>query len=106
MSLFSRYAGFLPPALQHSTRIMVSTAIFWAAIVRNMWWWLGCRPASRVAMKRLLAQGITCVLNPGGVQECLWLEKGGAEHVFLRSRVGFVRWAGGWGQPALSEGGG
>jgi 2-acylglycerol O-acyltransferase 2 len=44
---FSPYASAaLPPAL-HRTRILVSSAAFWAPVMRHLWWWMGCRPVSR-----------------------------------------------------------
>lgn len=44
-------------------------------------------------MDELLASGKTVVLNPGGVQECLYMQHDGSETVFLRKRQGFVRMA-------------
>jgi hypothetical protein len=40
----------------------------------------------------LLSKGTSVALCPGGVRECLYMEKG-KEVVFLKQRRGFVRWA-------------
>jgi 1-acyl-sn-glycerol-3-phosphate acyltransferase len=60
--------------------------------VRQLFWWLGARPASRALMKKFLTEGKCVAICPGGVQECLYMEKGmNSEHVFLNKRTGFIR---------------
>ena len=39
-----------------------------APIMRNLWWWLGCRPVSRECFAALLRKGRSVALCPGGVQ--------------------------------------
>ncbi len=108
----------MPPALQN-TRVLASTAIFFAAILRNFWHWTGVRPVSKPAMQHLLRTSrASCVLCPGGVRECFYMqplriewgggkERGGgtAKHcggavrlygqevAYLTKRTGFVRMA-------------
>lgn len=72
--------------------ILVSNAIFWVPIVRHMWWWLGCRPVSRHSIGKLLDEGTSVALCPGGVQECLVMQPYN-EALYLRTRKGFVHLA-------------
>jgi len=81
----------LPPGLSR-VRILVSSTGFWAPVMRHLWWWLGCRPASRSVVHALLAKGTTVALCPGGVRECLYMAPG-REVAYLRKRHGFVRMA-------------
>lgn len=83
--------GSLPPGLSR-VRILVSSAGFWAPVMRHLWWWLGCRPASRAVMKALLNKGTTVALCPGGVRECIYM-RAGTEVAYLKRRQGFVRLA-------------
>ena len=78
-----------PPGLAHS-RILVSTAGFWAPVMRHLWYWLGCRSVSKENVKKLLSEGQTVALCPGGVRECLYMQRG-MEVAYLRKRRGFVR---------------
>eukprot|EP00879_Flechtneria_rotunda_P031507 GHRR01034426.1.p2 GENE.GHRR01034426.1~~GHRR01034426.1.p2 ORF type:complete len:173 (+),score=32.88 GHRR01034426.1:159-677(+) len=55
-----------------------------------MYWWAGIRPITRHWMKKLLQHNQCVVLVPGGVQECLYMQKN-AETVFLKNRKGFIR---------------
>ncbi|KAL6767972.1 DGTT4 [Auxenochlorella protothecoides x Auxenochlorella symbiontica] len=79
------------PELQHA-RLLASSAGFWAPLTRHLWWWLGARPVSRDSFAAQLRSGSSVALCPGGVQECLYMERG-AEVVYLRRRRGFVRLA-------------
>eukprot|EP00887_Chlorella_sp_A99_P002380 scaffold10.g2380.t1 len=64
--------------------------VLWAAISRNLLWWIGLRPASRSALHALLAKGGL----PHRVKECGVAGCGGdVERVYLRQRKGFVRLA-------------
>jgi diacylglycerol O-acyltransferase 2, plant len=91
MVFLSSLAGYLPSALNR-INILVSSAIFWCPIIRNLFWWVGLRPIEKQVMRRLLAQGISTVLCPGGLQECLYMQRG-CENIYLRKRMGFVRLA-------------
>lgn len=63
---------------------------FYCPVVRHLWWWLGGRPASAAEMRGMLSKGDSALVCPGGVRECLYMEKG-REAVFLSGRTGFVR---------------
>lgn len=53
-----------------------------------MYSWLGIVPASAANLKRFLKWG--CVgLTPGGIKE-MYMAGGDADHIFVRSRKGFV----------------
>jgi len=80
-------SGFLPIS---NLRALASTAVFWTPIVRSIWSWLGLVPVTRKSFTELLQRGTSCVVVPGGVQECLYMEYG-REVVFLKNRYGFVR---------------
>ncbi|PSC70219.1 Diacylglycerol O-acyltransferase 2 [Micractinium conductrix] len=90
--IFSQFAvDGVPPGLKN-TRILVSSSGLWAPIMRHMWWWLGCRPVSRACFQGLLAKGRSVAVCPGGVKECLYMQRG-REVAYLRKRRGFVRLA-------------
>eukprot|EP00850_Spirogloea_muscicola_P010383 SM000061S19210 [mRNA] locus=s61:94751:96513:- [translate_table: standard] len=74
------------------TIALASSAIFYTPIVRHLWSWMGLAPATKSTFARLLRDGYTVSLVPGGVQECLYM-KHGEEVVFLKQRLGFVKLA-------------
>ncbi|GAQ78598.1 2-acylglycerol O-acyltransferase 2 [Klebsormidium nitens] len=73
-------------------RVLASSAVYAVPFVRHIWSWMGMAPVGRREFKRLLDQGTTCVLVPGGVSECLYMERD-KEVVFLNKRRGFIRMA-------------
>ncbi|KAG2494868.1 hypothetical protein HYH03_007107 [Edaphochlamys debaryana] len=87
---FASCSELLPPELRGRTHGLASSVCFSAPIVRQLWWWLGIRPATRQAMEGLLRQGRVAVLTPGGVQEVLHMQHG-KEVAYLGPRTGFVR---------------
>lgn len=95
MCIFSHIkkpASLAFPQSLHGTAILVSNAIFWVPVVRHLWWWLGCRPVSRASISKLLDQGCSVALCPGGVQECLIMQPYN-ESLYLKNRKGFVHLA-------------
>ena len=56
-SAFCSYAVDGLPAGLKQTRILASSAAFWAPVMRHMWWWLGIRPVSRKCFATLLGKG-------------------------------------------------
>lgn len=71
-------------------RALATSAVFWTPGVRHIWTWLGVAPVSKKSFTQFLQKGISCIVVPGGVQECLYLEKG-REVVFLKKRFGFIK---------------
>lgn len=80
-------SGVLPVS---NLRALATSAVFWAPLVRHIWTWLGVAPVSRKSFTQFLQKGISCIVVPGGVQECLYMESG-REVVFLKQRYGFIR---------------
>ncbi|CAM6096332.1 unnamed protein product [Calypogeia fissa] len=85
----TKHSGFLP---WKKIKFAGSTILLWTPIVRHLWSWMGLIPASRKLFSKLLEDGTTVVVVPGGVQECLHLRPG-QETIFLRNRFGFIRCA-------------
>ncbi|KAL4421076.1 hypothetical protein ABPG77_001371 [Micractinium sp. CCAP 211/92] len=98
--VFCPYSADVVPSGLKDTRILVSSAGFWAPIMRHMWWWLGCRPVSRQCFQALLRKGRSVAVCPGGVKECIYMQRG-QEVAYLRKRHGFVRLALQAGAPLL-----
>jgi len=72
------------------SRCLASAAIFNVPFVRHLWTWLGLDPISRPRMLKMLRGGESVVIIPGGVAECMTMEKG-VETLYLRKRFGFVK---------------
>jgi diacylglycerol O-acyltransferase 2, plant len=79
----------LPAAIGECYALATST-VFWMPIMRHVWWYLDLRPASRSWFHKLLSEGKSVGLSPGGVQECLYMSPG-REVAFISKRLGFVR---------------
>ncbi|PNW85796.1 hypothetical protein CHLRE_03g205050v5 [Chlamydomonas reinhardtii] len=89
---FATTSPLLPKELRGRTHGLASSVCFSAPIVRQLYWWLGVRPATRQSISGLLRARKVAVLVPGGVQEVLNMEHG-KEVAYLSSRTGFVRLA-------------
>ncbi|KXZ42908.1 hypothetical protein GPECTOR_112g278 [Gonium pectorale] len=90
--VFATNGPLLPKTLRGRTHGLASSACFVAPLVRQLYWWLGVRPATREVMAGLLRERKVAVLVPGGVQEVLHMEHG-KEVAYLSPRTGFVRMA-------------
>ncbi|CAL58088.1 Diacylglycerol acyltransferase [Ostreococcus tauri] len=77
-------------AASMNSRALASGAIFHVPLVRHLWTWLGLEPISRRRMTSMLSDGSTCVIVPGGVAECMAMERG-VETLYLKRRYGFVK---------------
>ncbi|KAG0558812.1 hypothetical protein M758_10G053300 [Ceratodon purpureus] len=79
--------GVLPVS---DLRALATSAVFWTPYVRQVWTSLGVAPVSRKYFTELLQRGTSAIIIPGGVQECLYMERG-REVVYLKKRYGFVK---------------
>ncbi|KAL3693247.1 hypothetical protein R1sor_006898 [Riccia sorocarpa] len=85
----TKHYGFLP---LKKMKALATTAIFWTPVLRHVWSWLGLVPATKETFRQWLKEGYSCVVVPGGVQECLSLRYG-HETIYLKRRHGFIRLA-------------
>ncbi|GBG70708.1 hypothetical protein CBR_g8007 [Chara braunii] len=94
----------LSPVLRNSPvpkiRLLGTSMLKYVPIIRHVWTWMGVHDVSRETFVKLLSDGYSCTLVPGGVQECLYMEKG-KEVIFLRARRGFLRIAISTGSPVV-----
>jgi diacylglycerol O-acyltransferase 2, plant len=88
-ALMNTLSEVLPDTCRNCHGLATSIA-FWIPWGRQVWWWLDLRPATRQMFDRLLKQGKTVCLTPGGVQECLYMQPG-HEVAFLTKRMGFIK---------------
>ncbi|GAX81501.1 hypothetical protein CEUSTIGMA_g8929.t1 [Chlamydomonas eustigma] len=92
-SVFSTPSPKLPKFLSRTNfHSLASSVCFMAPFVRQLWWLLGLRPATRETIDRILKARGSVLLCPGGVQECLHMSQED-ELVYLKKRQGFVRMA-------------
>ncbi|WIA15065.1 hypothetical protein OEZ85_001763 [Tetradesmus obliquus] len=99
-STFSLQSTLLPDGLRGRTHGLASSICFQIPLVRHLYWWIGIRPITRHSMRRLLHKRRNVVLVPGGVQECLYMQKD-CETAFLSKRKGFIRIAMQCGSPVV-----
>lgn len=67
----------LPRELDKPNRAaLASSAIFRVPLVKHLWSWLGLQSVDKRNMRRLLDEDNSVLLIPGGVQECLLMERG------------------------------
>jgi diacylglycerol O-acyltransferase 2, plant len=86
--VYAMKGGFTPT--MRSARALASAAIFNVPFVRHLWTWLGLDPISKRRMVDMLRAGRTVVMIPGGVAECMAMERG-VETLYLRKRFGFIK---------------
>ena len=86
---FNSLVHCLPPGIGRCHALATST-VFHVPVMRHVWWSIDIRPASREMFSRLLADGLSVAISPGGVTECLHMAPG-VEVAYLRKRLGFVR---------------
>ncbi|GBG77010.1 hypothetical protein CBR_g23340 [Chara braunii] len=81
-------------------KMLGSSALKHVPFARHVWTWMGVADVSKSSFDDLLRRGWSCVVVPGGVQECLYMEKD-KEVIFLKQRRGFVRMAMATGSPLV-----
>lgn len=69
-----------------------SSAICWCPFVRHVWSWLSIESCSRPHVSKRLEEGMSVILIPGGVRECMLLQED-SENIFLSTRKGFIKLA-------------
>ena len=84
-TLINKLPGHLGPCYALAT-----SAVFRMPVMRHVWWYIDLRPASRQWFHRLLDQGYSVGLSPGGVREVVDM-KPGLEVAYLTRRLGFIR---------------
>lgn len=87
--MFNRFCQALPKPLRH-IKILATSVVFHLPATRLPWYWLGIRSIDKNTFHSLLAAGNSVCLIPGGVSECMVMQKG-QEVMYLRKRTGFVR---------------
>lgn len=86
---FSEPTGLTP---LKRIRTLGSSALQRVPLARHLWTWMGMAAVSRPSFARLLAEGTSCVVIPGGVQEILYMNVR-QEVLFLKKRRGFIKMA-------------
>ncbi|KAG5176427.1 diacylglycerol acyltransferase [Tribonema minus] len=76
------------------TRTLAATPLFQAPLVREICLWLGAVDARRAVAAKILAQGTSILLYPGGSREIFTTDGDSKETVLeLSRRLGFIRLA-------------
>lgn len=71
-------------------RLASASVLFWVPIVREIILLAGARDAARSNIERLLAEGHTIALNPGGIWEMVNSDPN-QEKVYVQRNLGFIR---------------
>jgi len=71
---------------------MVASVLFRVPLLRQLFSWLGARPASRSVVMNYINRGKTVCIMPGGIAE-IFLCNENEERIYLANRKGFVRCA-------------
>jgi 2-acylglycerol O-acyltransferase 2 len=78
-----------------------ASVLFWVPLLRELLLLAGVRDATRRNILRLLADGRTVAVNPGGIWEMVH-SRWGEETIYVQKRLGFVRIAMESGTPLLA----
>ena len=66
---------FQPPASE-GLHELGHVQAFYLPATKHIWWWLGIRSIDKASFNKLLQEGNSVVLVPGGVSECMIMESG------------------------------
>ncbi|DBA02974.1 TPA: hypothetical protein N0F65_003162 [Lagenidium giganteum] len=92
-SLGWSYNGVYNHSLMHSDlRWLVTSAIFFIPVLRNMMAWIGAEPIEKNHVKRLLSESRNVCLIPGGYEKATIYERN-KHRVYMRHRAGFIKLA-------------
>eukprot|EP00897_Mesotaenium_endlicherianum_P010668 jgi/Mesen1/962/ME000012S00511 len=81
-------------------KTLASSVLDYVPLCRHLWRWMGMAGVSRDTFAKLLQTGTTCILIPGGVQECTFM-RSDQEVLFLKKRRGFIKMAMSQGTPLI-----
>ena len=90
--LFTDAAGFLTKHFSHDRRDLGATIIFRIPIFREIFIWAGCVDASKQTAQKMLKQGKSLQVYPGGEAEQLMTEYQ-KHRTYIKFRKGFARLA-------------
>ena len=71
----------------------MTSAVFKIPIVRHVYAWMSACDAAKSNMMKLLKQGMSINICPGGVREVMYLGDRSKKTIFLKKRLGFTKLA-------------
>eukprot|EP00636_Phaeomonas_parva_P015203 CAMPEP_0118865270 /NCGR_PEP_ID=MMETSP1163-20130328/9577_1 /TAXON_ID=124430 /ORGANISM="Phaeomonas parva, Strain CCMP2877" /LENGTH=366 /DNA_ID=CAMNT_0006799483 /DNA_START=161 /DNA_END=1261 /DNA_ORIENTATION=- len=88
----SNFLEFVP---SYMARGLMSSACFWLPMMKHVYTACSAAPVEKANLKRLLDEGISCAVVPGGVQEVAYLTKSAPKEIiiYLEKRKGFIKYA-------------
>ena len=94
----SDYLGYFPG---HSTMACLSGAIFKIPIMRHVFTWTRAASVDRKYLQRLLNEGISPIICPGGAREVTFMTEEPVCTMFIKKRTGLVKLAMQYGVPII-----
>ena len=94
------FSDFLGHNTGHKNIGCMSGACFLMPLMRHIYTWASAQSVSKKNVKKLMSQGASPTICPGGVQEVTMMSRGKKECIlFLKSRQGTIRLAMEYGRP-------